>query len=118
VSAAEAPDEPAATSAGLRLRATWRTQAERWSHVSAHLPLGGSGRLGAALGAGQRATRYLLRWYINPIVEQQNHANAAFLSLDALTHAHALELAREVAELRARVGELELRLASGDPGPS
>ncbi len=101
------PDNPA--SAGERLRAEWRATAERWAQVSAHLPLTGTGRLGAALGLGRKATRFLLRWYINPIVEQQNGFNAALLSLDALNRAREQELLREVAELRARVAALEAK---------
>ena len=104
--------ETGPTSAGERLRGHWRAEAERWAAVSAHSPVGGTGRLGAALGAGRRAVRYLLRWYINPIVEQQNHFNGAVLSLDALDRAREQELAREVAELRARVAELEVQLAA------
>src|SRR5215211_5518535 len=93
-------DPQSSPSAGDRLRADWRAEAERWAEVSAHSPVGGSGRLGAALGVGQRAVRYLLRWYINPIVEQQNHFNAAMLSLEALGRAREQELLRELAELQ------------------
>ena len=100
-----APDT--AESAGERLRAEWRATAERWAVVNAHLPLTAAGRLGAALGLGRKATRFLLRWYINPIVEQQNHFNAALLSLDALNGARERELLREIEELRARVAALE-----------
>ena len=107
------PDAP--TSAGDRLRAEWRAEAERWATVSAHLPLDGDGRLGMALGASKKALRFLLRWYINPIVEQQNHFNAALLSLDALDRARERELVRELAELRARVAELEARAGAIDP---
>src|SRR3954451_8408017 len=103
------PDPP---SAGDRLRAHWRAEAERWAEVSAHSPVGGSGRVGAALVVGQRAVRYLLRWYINPIVEQQNHFNAAMLSLEALGQARDQELLRELAELQARVADLERQLST------
>lgn len=100
------PDD-ATPSAGERLRAHWRGEAERWAAVSAHLPLGEAGRLDAALGAGRRVVRYLLRWYINPIVEQQNHFNQALLALDALREARERELLRENEALRARVARLE-----------
>ena len=110
-----AGDPQAPASAGDRLRAEWRTEAERWAAVSAHLPLTGNGRLGAALGASRKAVRVLLRWYINPIVEQQNHFNAALLSLDALNRAREQELVREIAELRARVAELERARTSSTP---
>lgn len=107
-------DRPPVPSAGERLRDHWRGEAERWAAVSAHLPVGGAGRLGAAVGASRRAARYLLRWYINPIVEQQNHFNAALLNLDALHEARERELLREIAELRERVAALEGQVAAPD----
>ena len=103
---------PATESAGDRLRAHWRGELERWSAVSAHRPLPGHGPVGTALAVSQRAARYLLRWYINPIVEQQNHFNAAVVGLDALDRARERELAREVADLRARIAALEEQLAA------
>jgi hypothetical protein len=112
------PHEPTpAPSAGERLRDHWRGEAERWAAVSAHLPVGGEGRLGAALGLSRKAARYLLRWYINPIVEQQNHFNAALLGLDALRAARERELLREIADLRERVAALERQLAAPDRAP-
>ncbi len=94
---------------GYRLRARWRGELERWSSVNAHLPLPARGPLGAALALSRRTARYLLRWYINPVVEQQNHFNAAVSSLDALDDARLCQLEREVRELRARVATLEAR---------
>ena len=105
-------------SAGERLRGHWRAEAERWAIVSAHLPIAVGGRLGAPVGLGRKGLRRLLRWYINPIVEQQNHFNAALLSLDALGRAREEELAREIAALRARVAELEGRMGGTDSTPS
>ena len=107
-------DRPPVRSAGERLRDHWRGEAERWAAVSAHLPVGGVGRLDAAVGASRRVVRYLLRWYINPIVEQQNHFNAALLSLDALHEARERELLREIAELRDRVAALEGQTVAPD----
>src|SRR5215211_3580596 len=98
---AEIPsDKQSKSSAGERLRDHWRAEAERWATVSAHSPVGAGGRLDSALGVGRRAVRYLLRWYINPIVEQQNHFNGAMLSLEALGRAREQELLRELAELQ------------------
>lgn len=116
-------DEAATGSAGDRLRAHWRGELERWAVVSAHLPLGGGSRVDAALAFARRAARYLLRWYINPIVEQQNQFNAAAVSLDALDRARERELARELDDLRARVAHLEAQLLTErdqttTPGPS
>jgi hypothetical protein len=110
----DATPEP---SAGERLRDHWRGEAERWSAVSAHLPVGGDGRLGAALGLSRKVARYLLRWYINPIVEQQNHFNAALLSLDALHEARERELLREISDLRERIAALEQQRAAPDRTP-
>ena len=112
------PDElTPAPSAGERLRDHWRGEAERWAVVSAHLPVGGAGRLGAAIGLSRKAARYLLRWYINPIVEQQNQFNAALLSLDALREARERELLREIAGLREQVAALERQLVAPDRAP-
>jgi hypothetical protein len=110
----DASPEP---SAGERLRDYWRGEAERWAAVSAHLPLGVPGRLSAAVGLSRKVARYLLRWYINPIVEQQNHFNAALLSLDALHEARERELLREIAALRERVAALEQQFAAPDRTP-
>jgi hypothetical protein len=104
-------DAPPPPTAGERLRDHWRGEAERWAAVSAHLPVGGDGRLGKAIGLSRKVARYLLRWYINPIVEQQNHVNAALLSLDALHEARERELLREIAALRERIAALEQQLA-------
>ena len=112
-----ADDHTPIPSAGERLRDHWRGEAERWAAVSAHLPVGGEGRLGAALGLSRKAARYLLRWYINPIVDQQNHFNAALLGLDALREARERELLREIAELRERVAVLERQLAASGRAP-
>ena len=94
---------------GYRLRAHWRGELERWSCVNAHLPLHARGPLAVALALSRRTARYLLRWYINPIIEQQNHFNAAVTSLDALDDVRVRQLEREVRELRARVVALEAR---------
>ncbi|HMP40096.1 MAG TPA: hypothetical protein PKA05_06925 [Roseiflexaceae bacterium] len=45
--------------------------------VHAHWPLSGATPLQHAAAFGQRVIRQYLRWLINPIVEQQNSANAA-----------------------------------------
>lgn len=111
---APAPGGPNGQSAGERLRTHWRGELERWATISAHLPLGGRGPLGVGLALSRRAVRRVLRWYINPIVEQQNRFNAAAVSLDALDRARGCELAREIHDLRVRVAALEERLAAGE----
>ena len=80
--------------------------------VSAHWPLIGTTLPQRAIALVNKLVRRYLRWYINPIVEQQNAANAAitaallaFLRLDAERRAH-------VASLRAkpmRQGDKETR---------
>ncbi|MGA7669781.1 MAG: hypothetical protein WBW04_05125 [Nitrolancea sp.] len=46
--------------------------------ISAHLPVTWSTPVvGRFLAIAKRGTRILLRWYINPIVEQQNYFNDA-----------------------------------------
>lgn len=47
--------------------------------ISAHLPLEGQGIVGRGVALIQKIVRRLLRWYINPIVEQQNAFNDATL---------------------------------------
>lgn len=47
--------------------------------ISAHWPIEGHGIVGRVIAVIQKVTRRLLRWYINPIVEQQNAYNDAVL---------------------------------------
>lgn len=47
--------------------------------ISAHWPIEGVGLAGRIIAVLQKITRRLLRWYINPIVEQQNAFNDAAL---------------------------------------
>lgn len=57
--------------------------------ISAHLPLKNSGLLGRFVTLAQKITRRLLRWYINPIVEQQNMYNDAVMrTIQALVDAY------------------------------
>ena len=76
------------------------------ARVNSHLPLLWEdmviGRLSVLV---RRVVRRLLRWYINPIVDQQNMYNAA------ATRALNL-LATENARLRRQHGELEARLSA------
>jgi hypothetical protein len=78
------------------------------SRVNSHLPLLWEdmivGRLRAFV---QRVVRRLLRWYINPIVDQQNVYNAASAKALTLLAAENARLRREHAELADKVGQLE-----------
>lgn len=73
------------------------------AHISAHFPLMWRlpvvGRLGSY---AKRAVRILLRWYINPIVDQVNDFNTA-----AVTALNTLAARQE--SLAARVAALELQ---------
>lgn len=71
--------------------------------VSAHLPVTWSKPGGRIIALAKRGTRILLRWYINPIVEQQNSFNEA--------------LVKAIASLDERQRDIERRLdaAKSDP---
>lgn len=75
---------------------------ELYRVVSAHWPLLGRTLPQRALALANKLVRRYLRWYINPIVEQQNAANAAFTA--ALRRLIALDADRraQVAAIRAR----------------
>jgi hypothetical protein len=69
--------------------------------VSAHWPLTARTLPGRALALVNKVVRRSLRWYINPIVEQQNAYNdAAARTLRLLADAY-LDLAEQLAEARA-----------------
>ena len=70
------------------------------AHISAHFPILWEVPVaGRALALAKRVARLLLRWYINPIVDQQNDFNAA--AVRALS-----ELAAEQERLRAEIERL------------
>lgn len=70
--------------------------------VSAHWPLIGTNLPQALIALVNKLVRRYLRWYINPIVEQQNAANAAITAaLLAGMHLDA-ERRAEVASLRSQ----------------
>jgi hypothetical protein len=86
-------------------------EASRLARISAHWGIASSWPVGGRLEVlGKRVLRILLRWYINPIVEQQNDFNAAVLrSLYMLeSEVHALR----VEGLRGGAG----RSSNGDAG--
>jgi hypothetical protein len=90
--------EPPAPLPDLGLRPL-PAQAAELATVSAHWDLGGDTPLTRARALAQKGIRQYLRWMINPIVEQQNAANAAISG--ALPHLVAAD-----AELRASVAAL------------
>ncbi len=93
------------------LRALVRQVNERWN-VSAHLPItwGGPPLIGRGLAYAKRVTRLLLRWYINPIIEQQNNFNAAATRALLQINAYLEQLTREDYALEQRLAALEAHL--------
>jgi hypothetical protein len=93
--------EPAAHFPDLDLRAL-EPQLRLREHVSAHWPLTGTTLPQRAVALVNKLVRRYLRWYINPVAEQQSAANAAITF--ALLRLIALDGERraEVAALRAR----------------
>jgi hypothetical protein len=93
------------------LRALVRQVNERWN-VSAHLPItwGGPPLVGRGLAYAKRVTRLLLRWYINPIIEQQNNFNAAATRALLQINAYLEQLTREDYALEQRLAALEAHL--------
>lgn len=76
--------------------------------VSAHLPITWSvPGVGPALAYAKKAVRVLLRWYINPIVEQQNRFNSAVARALVEITTYQERLTREWQALDARVAALE-----------
>ena len=69
--------------------------------VSAHWPIQGRTPRERAAALAQRFVRRALQWYITPIVQQQNSYNAAAARTLQLLLESQLELAREIARLRA-----------------
>ncbi len=93
--------EPPAALPELELRPLPALVNER-ATVSAHWDLAGNTPLTVARALSQRSLRQYLRWMVNPIVEQQNAANAALAT--SLPQLLALD-----GELRARVAALRAR---------
>ena len=82
---------PAATSTAV-------TELSDLAIVSAHLPITwNTPVVGRLIALSKRAARLLLRWYINPIVEQQNTFNET--------------LVRTIATLEERLRDIERELA-------
>jgi hypothetical protein len=89
------------------------TEAMDAAHISAHTPiLWDVPVVGRGIALTKRTVRLLLRWYINPIVDQQNDFNAAVVRALA-------ELSAEVERLKSEVGSRKSEVArsgsSGEP---
>jgi hypothetical protein len=76
--------------------------------VSAHLPITWERHIVGRMNAyTKRLVRLLLRWYINPIVEQQNRFNSAVARTTVEMLAYQERMTREWQELEERVAKLE-----------
>ncbi|MBA3470522.1 MAG: hypothetical protein H0T53_12860 [Herpetosiphonaceae bacterium] len=100
----DVPLEPAMSDVDLR-RLLAEVEATRV--VSVHWPLQGQTLPQKIMAAVNKLVRRYLRWYINPIAEQQNNANDAIVRtlhglVTTIEEQHA-----EIARLRARVVQLE-----------
>ena len=93
--------EPPARFPDLELRAL-EPQLGLRERVSAHWPLPATTLPQRAIALVNKLVRRYLRWYINPIVEQQNAANAT-------TTVALLALIRLDAERRAQVAALRAK---------
>lgn len=72
-------------------------EAAELAHISAHLPvMWDTPVVGRALALTKRAMRLALRWYINPIVEQQNAFNEAVVRALATLEARQQEILRRL----------------------
>lgn len=92
--------EPPAALTDLALRALQPQLRER-VQVNAHWELSGPTLFEQLRGAVLRLVRRYLRWYINPIVEQQNAYNAALAAALAAMLAADIETRARLALLRA-----------------
>jgi hypothetical protein len=87
-SAAEVP--PAGASSPV-------AEAAELAAVSAHLPVTWDTPVfGRAIALSKRAMRLALRWYINPIIEQQNAFNDAVVRVLVTLEARQEQLARRI----------------------
>lgn len=113
------PDNPHARSL-VELRRSVEALNDLW-FVSAHLPINWQMRVVGRLGAyTKRVVRILLRWYINPIVEQQNRFNSATTRAVSEIVAYQELMAREWLLLETRISNLEAEMrkaGDGDPRP-
>jgi hypothetical protein len=90
--APDGPDEPPAEARSAL------TEAMDAAYISAHTPiLWDVPVVGRGIALTKRTARLLLRWYINPIVDQQNDFNAAVVRALA-------ELSAEVERLKSERG--------------
>lgn len=103
------PNDPHAVSLA-ELRRSVEAVNEVW-FVSAHLPITWDVRIvGRLLAYTKRLVRLLLRWYINPVVEQQNRFNSATARAITVMNAYQERMTRDWMLLEERVATLEEEL--------
>ncbi len=93
--------EPPTNFPDIALRAQPRKLALH-QHVNAHWQLEGDSLLQKTFASVHKIVRFYLRWLINPIVEQQNSSNAAFVEAVGPMLASDAELRAALAGMRAR----------------
>ena len=104
------PNDPHALSLA-ELQSSVEAVNELW-FVSAHLPITWDVRIvGRLLAYAKRLVRLLLRWYINPIVEQQNRFNSATARAITVINAYQERMTREWLLLEERVARLEKEIS-------
>lgn len=105
------PEEPALPDIDLR---RLLSELEATRVVSVHWPLQGETLPQRIIAMVNKVVRRYLRWYINPIAEQQNAANDSVVrTLHGLV-ATVEEQQAEIARLRARMARLEGGGGAGD----
>lgn len=79
--------------------------------VNPHLPIGWpvmpKGIIPKIIAIAQKITRRLLRWYINPLVEQQNAYNAAVAEVLATLQSQSEQQGLALSELKEQVRRLQ-----------
>ena len=100
----------ALTEMGLIERADPLADVRRHQWVNSHLPIGWPtmprGLLSKLIAYAQKVTRRFLRWYLNPIVDQQNAYNAALSDVLQRYEGEFEALRRHRAQVDAMLGEL------------
>ncbi len=109
------PSDPHALNLA-ELRESVEAVNDTW-YISAHLPITWDLRVVGRLGAyTKRLVRILLRWYINPIVEQHNRFNSAAARAIVEMYAYQERMAREWQSLDDRLSALEAATAEKHAG--
>ena len=90
-------------------------QARETKWVNSHLPIGWpvmpKGIIRKIVAYAKKITRRLLRWYINPLVDQQNAYNEASFQVLEDLHARLQECARRVGDIDAKLTDHEQMLS-------